>query len=599
MIDNLSLPELVAQMFVVRASGCLFDHQIRYREWEPTASKLRYYLENLGVGGVILVGGSAAELALRSHQLQSWAKFPLLLAADIEEGVGQRFAGATWFGPPMAIAEVARHDAGKADRYAEQMGAVTAIEARAIGLNWILAPVVDVNNNPDNPVINVRAFGETPEIVGKLAAAFIRGAGEHPVLTTAKHFPGHGDTAVDSHLELPVLPHSPARLAEVELPPFVEAIAAGADAVMSAHLLIPAWDAEFPATLSRKILIGKLREELGFEGLIVTDALVMGAIANKYGANEAAVLAAQAGADVLLMPLDPEGAILAVCEAVTQGRIPISQIKESVKRIWKAKIKVGLPISDPPQPPGLFHSHQKHEFCRGSAPVPTPDLEDSIGRSDQEDRHGGTAPTENEKALPQPPLTKGGSKNLESIESIDLSLLANPDARATAADILRDSLKFGGNLPLQVAKPAENQLLRNLIVVDDVLGCEFLGNHTPAIALPEQFGYELQLIDDRTGAIADNTGAEHFSPTLLQIFIRGNCFRGSAGLTEAAQDWFKKLLKTGELQAVLIYGSPYVLEQFLPHLPPSIPYVFCFGQMPAAQSLVLEVLFGIDAKGNA
>ncbi|MEG5065463.1 glycoside hydrolase family 3 N-terminal domain-containing protein [Microcoleus sp. B3-A4] len=540
MIDNLSLPELVAQMFVVRASGCLFDHQIRYPEWEPTASKLRYYLENLGVGGVILVGGSAAELAVRSHQLQSWAKFPLLLAADIEEGVGQRFAGATWFGPPMAIAEVARHDAGKADRYAEQMGAVTAIEARAIGLNWIFGPVVDVNNNPDNPVINVRAFGETPEIVGKLAAAFIRGAGQHPVLTTAKHFPGHGDTAVDSHLQLPVLPHSPARLAQVELPPFVEAIAAGADAVMSAHLLIPAWDAEFPATLSRKILIGKLREELGFEGLIVTDALVMGAIANKYGTNEAAVLAAEAGADVLLMPLDPEGAILAVCEAVTQGRLSISQIKESVKRIWSAKAKVGLLVK------------------------------------------------EKEKAV-----------NSTSIDSIDLSLLANPEARATAADILRDSLKFGGSLPLVAKKPSENQLLRNLIVVDDVLGCEFLGNHTPAIALPAKFGYELQLIDDRTGAIAENTGAEHFSPTLLQIFIRGNCFRGSAGLTEAAQDWFKKLLKTGELQAVLIYGSPYVLEQFLPHLPPSIPYVFCFGQMPAAQSLALELLFGINETGNA
>ena len=540
MIDNLSLPELVAQMFVVRASGCLFDHQIRYPEWEPTASKLRYYLEKLGVGGVILVGGSAAELAVRSHQLQSWAKFPLLLAADIEEGVGQRFAGATWFGPPMAIAEIARHDAGKADRYAEQMGAVTAIEARAIGLNWILAPVVDVNNNPDNPVINVRAFGETSEIVGKLASAFIRGAGEHPVLTTAKHFPGHGDTAVDSHLELPVLPHSTTRLAEVELPPFVEAIAAGVDAVMSAHLLIPAWDAEFPATLSRKILIGKLREELGFEGLIVTDALVMGAIASKYGANEAAVLAAEAGADVLLMPLDPEGAILAVCEAVTQGRISISQIKESVKRIWKAKAKVGLLMK------------------------------------------------EKEKAA-----------DTKSIESIDLSLLANPEARATAADILRDSLKFGGSLPLVPKKLSKNQVLRNLIVVDDVLGCEFLGKHTPAIALPEQFGYKLQLIDDRTGAIVDNTDPEHFSPTLLQIFIRGNCFRGSAGLTQAAQDWFKKLLKTGELQAVLIYGSPYVLEQFLPHLPASIPYIFCFGQMPTAQSIALELLFGIDKTGNA
>jgi beta-glucosidase len=548
MIDNLSLPELVAQMFVVRASGYLFDHQIRYRAWEPTADKLRYYLENLGVGGVILVGGSAAELAVRSHQLQSWAKFPLLLAADIEEGVGQRFAGATWFGPPMAIAEIARHDAGKADRYAEQMGAVTAIEARAIGLNWILAPVVDVNNNPDNPVINVRAFGETSEIVGKLASAFIRGAGEHPILTTAKHFPGHGDTAVDSHLELPVLSHSPDRLAEIELPPFVGAIAAGVDAVMSAHLLIPAWDDQFPATLSRKILIGKLREELGFDGLIVTDALVMGAIANKYGANEAAVLAAEAGADVLLMPLDPEGAILAVCEAVTQGRLEIAQIKESVKRIWKAKIKVGLSIDQ-------------------TATNPKFDP-------------------------PQPPLSKGGS-------SSDLILLATTEARATAADILRDSLKFGGALPLVAKKPSEKQILRNLIVVDDVLGCEFLGKHTPAIAIPEQFGYELQLIDDRTGDLSHNSSAEHFSPTLLQIFIRGNCFRGSAGLTQAAQDWFKNLLKTGELQAVVVYGSPYVLEQFLPHLPPTIPYIFCFGQMPAAQSLTLELLFGINKTGNA
>jgi beta-glucosidase len=561
MIDNLSLPELVAQMFVVRASGFLFDRQIRYPAWEPTTDKLRYYVEKLGVGGVILAGGSAVELAVRSQQLQSWAKcyqrVPLLLAADIEEGVGQRFAGATWFGPPMAIAEIALQNPTKADRYAQQMGSATAIEARAIGLNWVLAPVVDVNNNPDNPVINVRAFGETSEIVSKLSSAFIRGASAHPVLTTAKHFPGHGDTAVDSHLELPTLPHSPTRLAEVELPPFIEAIANGVDAVMSAHLVIPAWDAEFPATLSRKILIGKLREELGFQGLIVTDALVMGAIANKYGANEAAVLAAQAGADILLMPLDPAGAIQAVCEAVDAGRISISQIKESVKRIWLAKVKVGLSMplqahlaemSDPPQPP-LVQGENQTGFVK----------EESLN----------------------PGL-------------IDLSLLATAEAMTTATDILRDSLKFGGELPLQAKKLDQKQVLRNLIVVDDVLGCEFLGNNTPAIALPAQLGYKLQIIDDRTSSIDENTNAESFTPTLLQVFIRGNCFRGSAGLTEAAKDWFKKLLTTGELQAILIYGSPYVLEQFLPHLPPSIPYIFCYGQMATAQAIALEMLFGID-----
>ncbi len=578
MIDNLSLPELVAQMFVVRASGYLFDHQIRYPEWEPTADKLRYYLENLGVGGVILAGGSAAELAMRSHQLQSWAKFPLLLAADIEEGVGQRFAGATWFGPPMAIAEIARKNPEAADQYAEQMGAVTAIEARAIGLNWVLAPVVDVNNNPDNPVINVRAFGETPEIVSQLASAFIRGASGQSVLTTAKHFPGHGDTAVDSHLELPVLPHSPTRLAEVELPSFVEAIANGVDAVMTAHLLIPAWDAEFPATLSRKILIGKLREELGFQGLIVTDALVMGAIANKYGANEAAVLAAEAGADVLLMPLDPQGAIQAVCEAVTQGRLSLSQVKESVKRIWDAKRKVGLPISD---------SKEQEDNRRGDNSVV------SLQEGSKKEKGDNSV-----VSLREGSKKEKGDNSVVSLRGgknpalVDLSVLSTSEAMTTATNILRDSLKFGGNLPLP--QPPKNQLLRNLIVVDDVLGCEFLGNHTPAIALPAQFGYELQLIDDRAGAIADTANTDSFSPTLLQVFIRGNCFRGSAGLTEAAQDWFKKLLTTGELQAVLIYGSPYVLEQFLPYLPPSIPYVFCFGQMPAAQTIALELLFGLD-----
>jgi beta-glucosidase len=196
-------------MVVVRASGYLFDHQIQYPAWEPSARQLQHWVQNLGVGGVILLGGSAGELALRTHQLQNWAKIPLLIAADIEEGVGQRFAGATWFPPPMALSAIALQNFQKAQLYAEQMGAIIAQEALAIGINWVLAPVVDVNNNPQNPVINVRAFGETPEAVSQLASAFIRGAQRYGVLTTAKHFPGHGDTAVDSHIDLPVLPHTP------------------------------------------------------------------------------------------------------------------------------------------------------------------------------------------------------------------------------------------------------------------------------------------------------------------------------------------------------------------------------------------------------
>ncbi|HEY9646832.1 MAG TPA: glycoside hydrolase family 3 N-terminal domain-containing protein, partial [Chroococcidiopsis sp.] len=247
---DLPLPAQVAQLVVVRASGYLFDHQIQYPQWEPPAATLRHWIEDLGVGGVILLGASAVELGVRSQQLQGWASIPLLLCADIEEGVGQRFAGATWFPPPLALGAIAQRDMQQAVAYAEQMGAAIAQEALAIGLNWLLAPVADVNNNPANPVINVRAFGETAAAVSQLTTAFIRGAHRHRVLTTAKHFPGHGDTAIDSHLELPVIPHGRERLATTEFPPFAAAIAAGVDAVMTAHLQIPALDATYPATLS-------------------------------------------------------------------------------------------------------------------------------------------------------------------------------------------------------------------------------------------------------------------------------------------------------------------------------------------------------------
>lgn len=520
-VDTLSLEEQVAQMFVIRASGYLFDHQIRYREWEPTAAELKHLVANLGVGGVLLPVGNSGDLILRTQQLQSWAKIPLLLASDIEEGTGQRFDGATWFPPPMALGAIAGQDPVKAERYAEAMGAFTAQEAVALGFNWVLAPVVDVNNNPNNPVINVRSFGETPATVSRLATAFIRGAHQWPVLTTAKHFPGHGDTAVDSHLELPVLPHSSERLAEIELPPFKAAIAAGVDAVMSAHLVIKSWDTEKPATLSHQILIGQLREKLGFNGLIVTDALVMGAIANEYGPNEAPILALEAGADILLMPLDPAKAIKAVCDAVAAGRISPARIRASVERIWHAKRKIYQPAT----------SHQ-------------------------------------------PPA---------------LDLLATPAAMNAAANIVQDSMQTGGSLPLPVDKKDN---LRNLIVLDDILLSDVLGHHTPAIDFPKQLGYQLRICDRNSDFLRKELETNDFHPTLLQIFIRGNPFRSSAQVNEAALAWFKKLLQTGELQAFVVYGSPYVLKQLSAELPTGITYVFSYGQTIPAQALALETLFG-------
>lgn len=535
-LENLSLEQQVAQMVVVRASGYLFDHQIQYPAWEPPSSVLQHWVQDLGVGGVILLGGSAGELAIRSQQLQDWANIPLLISADIEEGVGQRFGGATWFPPPMAIGSIATKDSDQALRYAEKMGSITAQEALAIGINWVLAPIVDVNNNPLNPVINVRAFGETPDTVSQLASAFIRGAQQYPVLTTAKHFPGHGDTATDSHIDLPVLPHTPPRLATVELPPFKAAIAQGVDAIMSAHLLIPAWDNQYPATLSQQVLTELLRKCLQFEGLIVTDALIMGAIANRYGADQAPVMAVEAGADILLMPVNPETAIQAVCEAVREGRIPRDRIRESVERIWKAKGKV----------------------------------------------------TQKEASSP-----KSDTQKL-------FYQLAQPSALTTVANILQDSLQFGGAAPLSLeSHNHNNRKLRNLIVVDDALACDFLGRSTPAVTVPRQLGYELQLVDRNTPTLweeIENSALPR--PTLLQLFIRGNPFRGSVGLTPVAEAWVKRLLRTNDLQALVIYGSPYVLQQFLPELPNDMPYVFSYGQMPQAQELALDVLFSQSVPNN-
>ncbi|MGL5080346.1 MAG: glycoside hydrolase family 3 N-terminal domain-containing protein [Microcoleaceae cyanobacterium] len=532
-MNTLALSEQVAQMVVVRASGYLFDHQIRYPIWEPPVELLKGWLQDLGVGGVIFVDGSAVELSARIQQLQSWARFPLLLAADIEEGVGQRFSGATWFPPPMALGAIANTQLDQAKYYAEQMGAITAQEAVAIGLNWILAPVVDVNNNPQNPVINIRSFGETPEIVSQLATAFIQGCQHYPVLTTAKHFPGHGDTAVDSHWELPILPHGTERLMTVELPPFQAAIQAKVDAVMSAHLLISAWDRVRPATLSAEILTGQLRQTLGFEGLIVTDALVMGAIANQYSPEEAAILAVEAGADILLMPLDPEVTIQAVCHAVEQGRITPERIQASVQRILQAKTKV-CPNWTPFNP-----------IINTTQPAFTPE-----------------------------PLMKSQGETVVS-------------------QILKDSGQSRGVLSHGTPNEQSGGLPRwNLIIVDSLLEARFLDRQTPAIALPAQWGYDLHLIDCHTPCSPSAFDSSH-PPTLVQVFVRGNPFRSSTELTKIAQTWVKGLLSIDRLLALVVYGSPYVMKQFALEIPSDVPCVFSYGQISIAQKVSLERLFGL------
>lgn len=552
-LDDLSLTQLVAQMIVVRASGYLFDHQIQYPAWEPPRQKLQHWVQDLGVGGIIFLGGSAVELALRIEELQSWSAIPLLMAADIEEGVGQRFGGATWFPPPMALGAIAQTNLALAIDYAHQMGAVIAQEAEAIGLNWVLAPVVDVNNNPDNPVINIRAFGEDVDIVTKLTKAFIQGCKDYPVLTSAKHFPGHGDTTLDSHLELPVLTHSPERLESLELEPFRGAIAAGVDTIMSAHLLIPSWDAQYPATLSPGILTGKLRQDLGFAGLIVTDALIMGGITNSYGTAEASVLAVEAGADILLMPVDPEEAIASVVAAVTSGRISLSRIKQSVQRIWQGKQKIFV---------------SKIDLSKIALQKITP------------------APSANKI-----PLTTS---------------LAQPPSLALVKSILADSLVVNKEvLDTEIDQVTALNLSRNpdmapwdlcnLIYVDEAIDCDFLKRNTPAITIPQARGYRLQILDKNSGTQLDMIDkprdADYQQQILLQLFIRGNPFRGSAEATDNAQNLVKKILQNGKLQALVVYGSPYAYQRFRELVPEDIPSVFTYAQIPVAQAIALQALF--------
>jgi beta-N-acetylhexosaminidase len=343
-MKGMTLRDEVAQLVFVAFPGAA--PHTRSREY------LRFLrlIRDVKVGGLILTntanGGRTIQhaepyaLAAFLNRVQRIAKVPLLVGGDFERGASMRVAGTTVF--PHAMAFGAAGD----PEFSRFEGQVTAREARALGVHWVYYPVADVNINPDNPVLNIRSFGEDPQAVAAQVAAFIEGAHSDPhnyVLTTAKHFPGHGDTSVDSHLNLATVPASRERLESVELVPFRAAIAAGTDAVMTAHVAVPALaPPDLPATLSPAILTGLLRGELGFKGLIITDALDMGGIVKGFPAGDAAVRAIEAGADTLLMPADAEAAIRAVVAAVENGRIKRRRIEESVVKILAAKEKVGL-----------------------------------------------------------------------------------------------------------------------------------------------------------------------------------------------------------------------------------------------------------------
>jgi beta-N-acetylhexosaminidase len=282
--------------------------------------------------------GQPLEAASIVNRLQAISAIPLLNTADFETGVGFRIMGATAF--PRLMAFGATRD----EKLAYEAGRITGEEARAIGVQVNFAPVVDVNNNPRNPVINTRSFGEDPALVSQLATAYIKGMQAAGVTATLKHFPGHGDTDVDSHLGLPIIKQPRARLDEVELPPFKAGIAAGVGAIMTGHIEMPALDPSpnTPTTLSQPIVTGVLRKELGFNGLIYTDSMGMAGVTAQYSPGEAAVRAVKAGNDVVLHSPDDGKAFTAIRDAVKSGEIAQAQVDASVERILRAKARAGL-----------------------------------------------------------------------------------------------------------------------------------------------------------------------------------------------------------------------------------------------------------------
>src|SRR3984893_13261404 len=309
--------------------------------------KMMHDVDDLHVGGFInvtqmsplgIIKSQAYPTAVLTNQLQARSKVPLLIGADFERGSEMRLDEGTSF--PTAMALAAAGD--PVDAYT--MGKITALEACAVAMQWIYAPVSDVNNNPGNPIINTRSFGEDPQRVAQYVGAFVRGVQENGGLATAKHFPGHGDTAADSHIDLPVIRADKDRLENLELIPFRSAISSGVGSIMTGHLSIPLLepDPNTPATLSNNVLTGLLRDELHFEGLVITDAMDMGGITTRYAPGEAAVRAFLAGADALLMSPVPDAAFEALQAAVKSGRISHERLDASVRRILQAKARLEL-----------------------------------------------------------------------------------------------------------------------------------------------------------------------------------------------------------------------------------------------------------------
>ncbi|MCX6161795.1 MAG: glycoside hydrolase family 3 C-terminal domain-containing protein [Ignavibacteriae bacterium] len=331
-MKSMTLREKISQMIVSYSDGFSLS------ESSSEFKRLKNVVQNEKIGGIIFFKGNSVQQAELTNKLQSLAEIPLLISQDCERGTGMRLDDGSIFPSNMALG------ATRNKELAYQMGKIIALECKSFGVHQNYAPVMDVNNNPGNPIINVRSFGEDPKLVSMMGIQMIKGIQDAGLIATAKHFPGHGDTDVDSHSDLPVINFGMERLEEVELAPFKAAIETGVKSVMIAHLSFPALDNTpyLPSSLSKNIVDGLLIKKMGFGGLIVTDALNMDGITKHFNAKQVAVLCVEAGIDLILMPQGEKITIDAIEAAVKAGKISEERIDISVKKILDAKYKLGL-----------------------------------------------------------------------------------------------------------------------------------------------------------------------------------------------------------------------------------------------------------------
>lgn len=451
------------------------------------------------IGGIMFFKGMPYEVARSIERLQAETEIPLLVMADTEWGLSMRVEQSTDFLQNMAIG------ATGSEKYAYEMGKITALEAKAIGVHIGYAPVMDVNNNPDNIIINTRSYSENPDQVAKLGSAFIRGMQEYGVFATAKHFPGHGDTDVDSHLNLPTVTASKNRIQNTELQPFRAAVAAGVKAVMVAHITYSAFPQMKgrPATLDFYFVQDILRKEMGFKGLVFTDAMDMGGITENYWSGEAAVLAINAGVDMVLLTPNFESTFRFIVKAVKGGRIPMQRIDEAVKRILQAKLELGLnkkPVLDIEKLEAVL---AKPEFLRKSEEIANASM---------------TLLRDNKNVLPF---------QAENIDSVLVVTITDEEGRAYR----------GSPLNREVAKRIP------------IVRTAYIDPRTTKDEL-----HEIMAKTDSAQAV------------IVGTFVKWGSSKGSVTLPETTAKLLTQFFEIEKPMAVISFGSPYVLRQ-IPNVP--------------------------------